>query len=183
MRRWSNIAAVGGFLLVLAFAAERFLHVRVLWAGLSWTDLRRAGHDLWLVVVIITAIFLATFRGIGYLLWRTIRPIPPKTRLAEPQYSFSGRWRYTVRVGVLAVALGITAEFLTGMRTPGALTRHVIFKLDIFAIFGVYLTLAFHFLTPIVVDSVTCFAILWGGYLLWKKGQWKAAQGTSSISR
>ena len=47
------------------------------------------------------------------------------------------------------------------MRTPGALARHVIFKLDIFALFGAYLTLALHFLTPIVVDSVICFAILW----------------------
>jgi hypothetical protein len=171
MKRWSNVAAVGGFLLVLAFAAERFLHVRALWASLSWTDLRRAGHDLWLVVVIIAAIFLAIFRGIGYLLWRTIRPMPPKNRLAEPQYSFSGRWWYTVRVGVLSVALGIAAEFLSGMRTPGALARHVILKLDIFALFGAYLTLAFYFLTPIVLDSVICSAILWGGYLLWKKGQ------------
>jgi hypothetical protein len=86
MKRSSNIAAVVGFLLVLAFAAERFLHVRALWAGLSWTDLRDVGHDLvglGLLILMLAAILLAVLWG-GCLLWRSIRP---ETRSAQPQHS------------------------------------------------------------------------------------------------
>jgi hypothetical protein len=86
MKRWSNVAAVGGFLIVLAFAAERLRRVRALWAGLPWSDLRDVGHDLvglGLFILIVAAILLAVLWG-GYLLWRSVRP---ETRRIQPQHS------------------------------------------------------------------------------------------------
>ncbi|HKN72726.1 MAG TPA: hypothetical protein VJX30_16960 [Terriglobales bacterium] len=164
MKRWQVIAEVGGFLIVLAFAAVRFLPART-----SWEDLHDLSHDLMqlgLFILMNAAILLAIiaiFWG-GYLFWRQIRPTPPKNRPAESQYS-TGRVRHTVEIAVLSVVLGLTASGLTKMQTPGWWVASMLFSP------GRDLNLGLFVVSAIVVDAGICFAILWGGYLLWTRSR------------
>jgi hypothetical protein len=166
MKRWSKIVAIAGFLIVLAFVAERFLGVRTLWASFSWTDLRDLAHDLggfWLFILMNTAILLVIiviFWG-GYLWWKEIRPKQGKDRFAEPQSLFGARLRHVVELSVLSVVLALTATGLTKMRTPGWWVAGMSYKS------GKDLDLRLFIGSVIAVDSAICFAVLWGVYLLW----------------
>ncbi len=174
MKRWSNIAAVVGFLIVLAFVAERFLGVRTLWATLSWTDLRDMVHDLGgfgLLIFWIVAILLALFAipwG-GYLFWKEIRLKTPEDKVAEPQHSVIVRGRHVVEIAVFSVVIAFAAMGFSKMNTPGwfvafelgNLARRHDFDLDL----RVFLLL------PFVIDGAICFVILWGAYLLWMRSR------------
>jgi hypothetical protein len=166
LTRWSNIAAVSGFVIVLAFVAERLLRVRTLWTDLSWIDLRDLGHDLGgfgLFILMNAAILLAIiviFWG-GYLWWREIRPKQPKDKFAEPQYSFGVRMRHVVELAVLSVVLGMAAGMDSKMQSPGWWVAGRLYKP------GRDLSLGLFMGSAIVVDSSICFVILWGGYLQW----------------
>ena len=170
MKRWLNIAAVGGFLIVLAFVAERFFLVRAPLAGLSWADLRDLWRDLWrdfgrdlvLFILMNAAILLAilTILWGGYL-W--FRPKPPKDEFAVPQSSIARRMFHVVEVAVLSVLMALAATGLSKMRTPGWWVAGTLNKPGPDLNLGVFIGSA------IVVDSGICFAILWGGYLLWKR--------------
>lgn len=178
MKRWQNIAAIGGFLLVLVFLVDRFLHVRTL-----WTDLPNLGPDLvdlGKFVGMIAAIFLAILWG-GHLLWRTIRQKPQEERLAEPRYSFARRWRYVTEVGVLSVVLGPVLGAFSKGRTPGwwvaGLLSSLAHKLDS------DLDLRLFFVSIFLVDAAICFAILWGGYLLWMRFGPKATRRNQEVGK
>jgi len=166
MRRWQNVAAVCGFLVVLAFAAERFSQVRT-----SSADLHELAPDLirmGLFVALNAAIFLAIFWG-AILFWKRVRGKPPRNAPAQSRPSTVGR--LAAGIGVLSVVLAIAAESLTGMRTPGTLTLRLIFPVSAsnhnLAAFMMILL----FVMPILVDAGIGFAILWGGYLLWGRGR------------
>jgi hypothetical protein len=118
--------------------------------------------------VVIVLILLAIL-WVGNFLYRKIRRKSRGDGLTEPRDLFAGRWRHVAELAVLAVILGRAAESFPGIRTPGTLVRHVIFKLDVYSLTGAWVTLVLHFLTPIVVNSAVCFAILWGGYLFLKR--------------
>jgi hypothetical protein len=166
MKRWQNLVAVGGFLIVIAFVAERFSRMPA-----SWTKVSGLGHDIVIVeilFVLLALLFLAILRG-GYLLYRKTWRKEPRDGPAEPQHSLAGRWPHIARVGVLSLASGIAVESLTGMRTPGTLALRVIFPVDVHDHIVAGFLMILLFVMPIVVDSAICFAILWGGYLLWKK--------------
>ncbi len=161
MRRWQNVAALSGFLIVLAFAAERLLRAQA-----SWTDLRefiRGFADLGLFILMNAAILLAIVAILwgGFLFWKGIGPRPPKGSVAETQDPFAGRFRLVVEVAMLSVVMALAAAGLSKMRTPGwwisgALNRPSR-DLNLGLLIG----------SAVVVDSAICFAILWGGYLLW----------------
>jgi hypothetical protein len=162
MKRWLNFAALIGVSIIVALVVER-----IFWGRVSWPELMGLGTDIASLgrsYAVFIAIFLVVLWG-GYLLWRTIRRKPPEDGIAEPQNSFVNRWMYVVGVGVLSVTLAIAAWNLTKMGTPGwwvagtvvNLTQKHDFAFDMW-LFGVI---------PIVLDAGICFAILWGGYLLW----------------
>jgi hypothetical protein len=174
MKRWQNIAAVGGCLIVLAFVAERFLRVRTLWTDLSWTDLRDlAGFGLLILInaVVLLAI-IVIFWG-GYLLFRK----PPEDRLAKPQDSFAVRFRHVVEVAVLSVVMALTAAGLSKARTPGWLTASTLGLWS--GAHGFSPDLRLMLMLIVGVDSVISFAILWGGYLLWQRARRKPAQSSA----
>ena len=171
MNRWRNIIAVVGFLIVLAFVAERFFLVRAPLAGLSWTDLRDLAHDLvglGLGMVLIAAVLLViiVIFWSGYSWWREIRPKQPKDSVAEPQYSFAVRVRHVVELAVLSTIIGSAAAIASlGGRSyvgaPGLWVAGRLYKP------GRDLNLGLFIVSASVVDAVICFVILWGGYLQW----------------
>ena len=161
MRRRQNIAAVGGFLIVLSFVAERFLRVRMLWTNLSWADLCFLA-DFALFILINAVILLAIiviFWG-GYL---SFRSKPQKSKPAVPPYSVAGRFRHVVEVALLSVVIALAASGLSKMRTPGWWVAGTLNKP------GPDLNLGLFIGSVVAVDSAICFAMLWGGYLLWRK--------------
>jgi hypothetical protein len=169
MKRWQTVASASGFLIVLAFAALRFLQVRTLWSDLSWTDLRDfAGFGLFILMnaAVLLAI-IVIFWG-GYLFWKQVGPKPPKDRLGEPEYSSAGRLRHVVEVAVLSVVMGLGATGISKMRTPGWWVAGMLNKP------GPDLNLGLFIGSAIFVDSAICFSILWGGYLLWMRARQKA---------
>ncbi len=170
MKRWSNIVAIGGFLIVLAFVAERLLQVRALWPYLH--DL---GHDpglmyIGLLILVISALVLALFAipwGV-YLLWKGTRRKPPENRLIEPPYTITVRGRHVFEVAVLSVVMGGAAEWISNTHTPGWLVLGTL----------VYFAQKYDFdfsywmlLIPPVVDGAICFAILCGGCVLWMRSR------------
>jgi hypothetical protein len=165
MKRWQNIAAVVGFLVVLAFVAERFLQVRTSWTNLSWTDLLDLGHDLGglgLFILMPAAMLLAII-VIWWSVWKVIGPKPPIDKLSEREYSLARRFRHIVEVVALSVVLGLAAEGLSKMRTPGWWVAGTLNNLGKEHDFDVDLWV--FLLLPLVVDGAICFAILWGAYL------------------
>jgi hypothetical protein len=177
MKRWQNIAAVDGFLIVLAFVAERLLRART-----SWGDVRefiRDFADLGLFILMNAAILLAIIVILwgGFLLWKEIGPRPSKGMVAEPQYSFAGRFRLVVEVAVLSVVMALAAAGLSKMRTPGWMITGT---LGIWSgPLHVDLSIGAVILLAVGVDSAICFAILWGGYLLWQRARRKPAQSSA----
>jgi hypothetical protein len=162
MKRWSKIAAVAGFLIVFAFACERFLQVRALWAGLSWADLRDIGHDLSGLGLLAAMFFVILW--VGALLWRKIWPKSPRKKHAASQLPVAGHWRRVAELTVISVVLGPMVDFGWGMRGPGALAAHgvnyLMYRLGMEPSLGLTLILIFG------VDAAVFFAILWGGHLL-----------------
>ena len=163
MKSWQNIVAIGGFLIVLGFVAERFSRMPA-----SWTQVGGVGHDIVIVELLfflLALLFLAILRG-GYLFYRRIWRKEPGSGPAEPQRSLTVHWPDSARIGILSLALGIAAEPLTGMRTPGTLALRIIFPVDVHDHFVVGFLMILSFVMPIVLDSAICFAILWCGCLL-----------------
>jgi len=121
-----------------------------------------------MAIMIIATILLAAF-GIGYALWRTVL----RARNTIPQqHSGSVRWRHVVALGVLSAMVGFAAAVMTasGVSSVGALGWWVAFSLINVADkspgnsnLGMAIGLAW------VVDAAICFAILWGGFLLWSR--------------
>lgn len=74
------------------------------------------------------------------------------------------RSRSIAWIGGLSVALAFAAGSVSRMRTPGWWVAGTIFT-AVGAHDLSYIPLLFA--TVIVVDTAICFAILWGGYLLW----------------
>ena len=166
MKRWQNVVAVGGFLIVMAFVAERFSRMPA-----SWTKVSGLGHDMVIVellFVLLALLFLTFLRG-GYLLYRKTWRKEPRDGPAEPQHSLAGRWPHIAMVGVLSLVLGMATESLTGMRTPGTLALRLIFPVDVHDHFVAGFLMILLFVMPIILDSAICFAMLWGGYLLWTR--------------
>jgi hypothetical protein len=171
MKRWQNITAIAGFLIVLAFAAERFLQVRMLWTGLPWKDLHDFGRDLrdlGLFILVPAAMLLAVI----VILWgvgKVIEPKPPididRDGPAEREFSLATRLRHIVEIVALSVAMGFAAEGLSKMRTPGWWVAGMLNNLG--KQHGFDLSLGLFFLLPLVIDGAICFAILWRGYLLY----------------
>jgi hypothetical protein len=179
MKRWQNIVAVGGFLIVLAFVAERLFSVRA-----SWADLRDLWRDCWRDLVVlglfilgIAAMLLAIF-AIPYLWWKEVRRKAQKNSLAEAQYSFAGRVRHLVEVAILSAFIGsaATAAALGGRSVIGipgwwvARTLNDLGNKNYFDVLGLPLLLA------VVVNSAICFAVFWGGCLLWMRSRRKPTQ-------
>src|SRR6266853_742615 len=122
---------------------------------------------LGLVYAVYMVIFLAILCG-GHLLLRTFRRKPRETRLAELQFSSSGSYRDVVKIGVLgafSVVLAFAAGFLSKMSTPGWWIAGTLGNLA--QKFGFELVLWLFLAVPIV-DAAIFFAVLWGGYRLWK---------------
>jgi nitrate reductase gamma subunit len=166
MKHWRNIVAVAGLLVVLALVVERLLRTGTSSADFwSWADFRSHLIPVGLLEVVIALILLAVL-WVGNFSWKEIRRKSRGDVRMEPRDLFAGRWRHVAGLAVLAAILGRAADSLPGIRTPGTLVRHAIFKLDVYSLTGAWVTLVLHFLTAIVVNSVVCFAILWGGYLL-----------------
>jgi hypothetical protein len=164
MKRWQKIATVCGFLIVLAFVVAVSLRPPR-WA--DWRDLANDVGGLVLVYAEITATLLAIiviFWG-AYLLFR---PKPRKDKPAVPLYSIAGRMLHVVGVAALSVVIGSAAAMLTvaGRSNIGALgwwVAGMLSKPGRDSNLGLFIMSAF------VVDSAICFAILWGGYLLWMR--------------
>ena len=76
-------------------------------------------------------------------------------------------WRYVAEIGLLSIVLGLTAGSLLKMRTPGWWVAGLLSNLA--GKFDYKLDLRLFIVLIIGVDGAICFAILWGGYLLWKK--------------
>ncbi len=163
MKRWQVIAEVVGFLLVLVFVGKRFSQVRVSWLYLS-DDLKSDLVSLGLGCIVIAFISVAILWG-GDMLWKKIWRRQPSDVLTEPQYPFVGRWRHVAELVLLSVIFGPMVDFSSGMRGPGGFVVHWVryleYRLGIEPMSGLVLPLIF------AVDTAVCFAILWGGYLLW----------------
>jgi hypothetical protein len=159
MRRWSNIAAIGGFLLVLAIVTERFWAVRASLGTLR--DWWPALLDFAKFVVIISAIFLAIL-WCGSLLRQRIWPKPQK-----PKLSSGVCWRHVSEIVVSSVVLGPMIEVGLRMGGPGMLAAgwvsYLRDRLGLQPNLGLSLALIFG------IDTAVCFGILWGAYLLWQK--------------
>ncbi len=184
MKRWQNIVAVGGFLTVLAFVAERFFLVRAPLAGLSWADLRDFGHDLadFCLFVIYICAFVFLVVGLLYLLWRgLLRPV--YSFLVEKGYlqalvgragaprerSVTGRWRHFIEIGTASVLLAMLELGLTKMNTPGYWVMALV--CDTSAAWssphGSRCDLGTIIVLPIVVDASMIFLVLWVAYSVW----------------
>ena len=133
MKRWQNIVALGGFLIVLLFVAERFFLVRAPLAGLSWADSREVAHDLvsFGLFILYISVFVLAIVGVFYLVWRgLLRPV--YSFLVEKGYlqalvgragaprerSITGRWRHFIEIGIVSVLLAMFELGLTKMNTP-----------------------------------------------------------------
>ncbi len=169
MKRWWNIVAVGGFLIVLAFVVRRLSEVPASWFYLNG-ELKSDLVSLGLGCAAVAAVSLAILWG-GDLVWKRIRQKQPNSVIAGPQHSFAGRWPDAARVGVFSLALGIAAQSLAGVRTPGTLALRLIFPVDVHGSTVAGFLMILLFVMPIVVDSAICFAILWGGYRLWMRSR------------
>jgi hypothetical protein len=77
------------------------------------------------------------------------------------------RWRYLVEVAVLSIVLGPLIEVGCRFGGPGAYAAVWVSYLRDRA--GLKPNLAVSLALIFIVDAVICFAILWGGYLLWAK--------------
>jgi hypothetical protein len=164
MRRWQNIVAVVGFLGVVAFAVDHLVR-----SGTSWTDLKNLGPDVVKVELIYSVValtFLGLLRG-GHALWGVTRQeLPANAVVTDRQHSSARGRSRTSWAGVLSFLLAMAAESLTGRRTPGMfVVGTILMRLRLHVSF---LGLLAYFVMPLVLDGALCFAILWGGYLLWE---------------
>jgi hypothetical protein len=171
VRRWRYVAAIGGFLIALALAAGRLLKART-----SWTDLREFSGflaDFGLGVLIIAAILLGIF-GFGYTLWRMARPNPEKS--GSTQRPTTRYWRLVVGFAGLSAVLGIAAAGATasGRSNIGALGWRVARAMGAFGP-----NLGLGIMLAMAVNGAICFAILWGGYLLWTRIRRSGAKGSA----
>ncbi len=186
MKRWQNIVASAGFVLLLAFVADRVSQARLLWVAVSWSDLRIFGHSLAvaalfvLEIVAVPLVMIAMARG-GYLLWKENRPRPLNRRLPAGRRSQSTdllvtNWRHAVKLSVLSAfsglasalaslmgssRIGLPGWWVTGwvMNLHGGKSLHDVRLLIMLAVF---------------VNSTLCFAVLWSGYVLFTKAQEKS---------
>ena len=162
VRRWRDVAVIAGFLIALAFAAGFLLKARTSWADLR--EISRFFSDFVLGVLIIAAILLGIF-GFGYAWWRAARSNPDQKRGSELRRTARRGWRALEFAGLSAV-LGIAAAgaTLSGRSNVGAAGWWVARALGAFgANVGLAIVLA------MTVNAAICFAILWGGYLLWSR--------------
>jgi hypothetical protein len=174
MKRWQSVATVAGFVVALTFVAfvtERSQRPRMSWAD-DWRDLRPFLAAMGRSYAMFAAVFLALWGG--YLLWRTLRQKSPEGRIDAPQDLFVTHWRHVVAVSVLSVVLAVAAWNVSKMQTPGwwvaGTLNNLIGKNDL------SLTLWLFLMIPVIVDAGICFAILWGGFLLWMKVRQEACQ-------
>jgi hypothetical protein len=163
MKRWWNAVTIVAFLVVLAFVAQRFSGLRT-----SWADVRDLAPDIVGVCLFLAAqvaIFLALIWG-AYRLWRKMQGKPLRETLAKQPRPHPLSWPRVAKVGVLAFAAAVAVEVLTGTKTPGTFARGALFR-ALRVQSPNRLNLVLYFTMPVMVDAVTCFAILCGAYLLW----------------
>jgi len=184
MKRWQNIVAVGGFLIVLAFVAERFFLVRAPLAGLSWADLRDVAHDLasFASFILYISVVVLAIVGVFYLVWRgLLRPV--YSFLVEKGYlqalvgragaprerSVTGRWRHFIEIGIASVLLAMLELGLTKMNTPGewVMARVCDISAAWSSPYGSRCDLGTIIVLPIVVDASMIFLVLWVAYSVW----------------
>jgi hypothetical protein len=174
MKRWLQLAAVGGLFFALAVVVERLLRTGTSSADFwSWADFWSHLLPVILFEIAMALILLAIFWASNFL-WREVRRKSQGDGLMEPSDLFAGRWRHAVELSAFAVILGRAADALLGVQTPGAFLLQLIFKLDVFRLVGGWVTLVLYFMTPIAVNSAIFFAILWGVYLWWLRVRRKA---------
>jgi hypothetical protein len=178
MKRWQNIVALSGFLIVLVFVAERFFLVR---GQVGWTDLREfvqflASLGLFILYI---SVFVLAVGGIFYLVWGgLLHPfysfLVGKGYLEElvgragapREHSVTGRWRHFIEIGIASVVLAMVELELTKMNTPGEWVMARVCDVSAARVvpqcdFGTILVL------PIVVDASMIFLVLWVAYSLW----------------
>jgi hypothetical protein len=183
LKHWQNVAVAGGFLTVLALVVERLLRTGTPSAGF-WSK-----ADFWSHLIpvglseVAVALLLLAILWVGNSFWREVRRKSGGNRLGGPRDLFARRWGILTELALLASILGRAAGSLPGIRTPGTLVRHVIFKLDVFSLTGAWVTLALHFMIPIVVNAAVCFGVLCGGYLLWRKARGKDARRNLEVEK
>lgn len=124
------------------------------------TDLRDLG-GFELGVPMIAAVLVATIAILwgGYVwLWKS-----PADRTAERLPSIFMRMLHVVVIAPLSVVAALAMGGLAKMGTPGWWVASKLNKpgkdLDLRVLIG----------TAIIVDSAICFAVLWGGYVLWTR--------------
>jgi hypothetical protein len=117
-------------------------------------------------VLMIAAVLVATIAILwgGYVwLWKS-----PADRTAERLPSISKRMLHVVVVAPLSVVVALAMGGLAKMGTPGWWVASKLNKP------GKDLDLRLFIGTAIVVDSALCFAVLWGGYVLWTRFRFRA---------
>ena len=184
MKRWQNIVALGGFLIVLLFVAERFFWCERRWLGCRGPTRGEVAHDLvsFGLFILYISVFVLAIVGVFYLVWRgLLRPV--YSFLVEKGYlqalvgragaprerSITGRWRHFIEIGIVSVLLAMFELGLTKMNTPGEWVMARVCDVSAAASsplgsrcdFGTILVL------PIVVDASMIFLVLWVAYLLW----------------
>ncbi len=177
MKRWPNIPAIIGFLIVVVFAAARLGKVRA-----SWGELEDIAHGLvgLAVFILINAAVLLTVVLVASWLWRTVWRKTAGMESRLPQHMMAGHWRYMPWAAVLSVILWMGAGALLHMRTPG---WQLAIGLGLWVgTHGTELDIRLGIMLAIWVDSILCFAILWGGYLVWRRFRGQNLQKGSSKS-
>jgi hypothetical protein len=156
------------------FAIERLLR-----AGASWSDLREFAGGTGLFVLMVAVVLLAIM-GLVYVLWAEVAKRERKGAV-EGQPS-PIRLRHVVEVAMLSAFLGIlaaaaTASGRSSLGAPGWWVAGVLGNLTRSPETGE--SLGVIIVSAVVVDASICFALLWGGYLLWRRARSKGTQGSA----
>jgi len=174
MMRQRNTLAVVGFVAVVVFAAVRLWRV-----GASWGDFAELAH-----VYIESGLFIFEYcvvlLGIvwtGSWWWNWYRRETTGVDHRGPHH-----WRRISGIAVLSVVAGLAAGTLSELRTPG---WQIVIGRGLWAsAHGAHPDLGLAIMLAVCVDSILCFAIFWGGYLLWRRFRGQDFQeGSSKTAR
>ncbi len=170
MKRSRDLSVVIGLLVVVAFSVVRLRNM-----GASWGDFAELAH-----VYIESGLFIFEYcvvlLGIvwtGSWWWNWYR-----RETTGVDHRGQHHWRRISGVAVLSVVAGLAAGTLSELRTPG--WQIVIGRGLCASAHGVHPDLGLAIMLAVCVDSILCFAIFWGGYILWRRFHGQDVQKGSS---
>jgi ABC-type uncharacterized transport system permease subunit len=131
------------------------------------------GNAILLIIIVTAAVLLAIIAVLWgtYLLWERIRQGSSRNILAESEYSFAGYLLPVFVSVVLSAIIGTATSIATmaGISNVGSpgwwLVGWLARWIDRSHYVGLLVVSGF------VLNSALCLAVLWGGFLLWRRHQ------------